>query len=172
MVPNFVTDNWLPWLYGLIYELCNKPYKYIDNSEDIHIRIKWPRHQYACSILLRVAYGGMKGDMCLLKICAHNVAMSKEGEFHIHKTRCMEPISKLKFIAAAVDFHCVPRILQRMHEKYPHYTESEIKEAIWDHFSSIRFDIPRKKNTVLWDEIKISVRRYQVWYIKFIQQNL
>ena len=63
-------ENWDQWLYGIIRFICDKKHKYINHSEDIEI--KWSENPYSCSLLMRSFYGGMGGDMRLLKHCAKN----------------------------------------------------------------------------------------------------
>ena len=49
--------------------------------------------------------------------------------------------------------------------KHPNYTANNIKKAIWDYSSSIRFDIENKKPNNLWKDIRRTVSKFQKWYI-------
>lgn len=158
-------DGWINWVLGLLYFICNKKYKYINNSIDLNY--KWSDNQYSCAILLRAFYGGMNGDMILLKKCAKII--EKIDPIDLDKStlkfELVKPNYDLEIIKASVDFHCVPGIIKNILNKHSNYTAENVKQAIWDFSSSIRFDCDNKTHNNLWKDIRKTVLNFQRWYI-------
>lgn len=80
----------------------------------------------------------------------------------------VKPNNKLVILPASVDFHCVPRIVKNIANKYPMYTQSNIKAAIWIYSSSLRYNCGIKKENDVWRDIKKHVLEYQECYIENI----
>ena len=158
-------SNWLNWLLGLLYFICNKKYKYVNHTDEI--KYIWSDNQYSCALLLRVFYGGMKGDMILLKNSAKIIEKIKENDLNdsTQEFKLIKPNYELKIIKASVDFHCVPGIIKNIMNKHHNYTSNNIKKAIWDYSSSIRFDCENSKPNNLWKDIRRTVSNFQRWYI-------
>lgn len=154
--------GWLKWVLGLLYYICNKKFEYVNHTIDIDY--KWSDNQYSCALLLRVFYGGMKGDMRLLKNCAKLIEQ-KELDKNTVEIKLINPNYDIMIIRAAVDFHCVPGIIKNILKKHPNYTDIQIKQAIWNYSSSMRFDCKQNKPNNLWKDIKKSVYNFQKWYI-------
>lgn len=158
-------NGWFNWLLGLVYYICDKKFKYINNNIDINY--EWSDHNYSRSLLIRSFYGGLKCDIILLKNCAKIVELinSNDLDKNTIKIELIEPIYNLKIIKASVDYHCSPKIITYIIQKYPKYKSEDIKKAIWDYSSSIRFECEKKKSNLLWNTIKIDIYNYQKKYI-------
>ena len=168
MVTECVWDGWVNWILGVISFICDKKYIHIDNTNDIDF--KWSKNPYSCSILLRMMYGGMKCDTILLKNAAKLVEKMNPNTLNydnitIHSPEIID--NGLKIIKNSVDFHCVPGMIKFIQEKYPDYTDEQIKKLIWEYSSSLRFDIPFKnsENHEMWNNIEKRVVKFQKWYI-------
>ena len=158
-------NGWINWVLGLLNFICNKKFKYVNYTNDI--KYIWSDNQYSCALLLRVFYGGMKGDMILLKNSAKIIGKINEEELDISTVDFdnVKPNYELKIIKSSVDFHCVPGIIKNIINKHSNYTEDNVKKAIWDYSSSIRFDCKNKEPNNLWKDIRKTVINFQRWYI-------
>ncbi len=82
----------------------------------------------------------------------------------------------ITILPAAIDFHCLPRILMFIKEKHPNLTLEDIKRAIWVYSSSIRYkfkpDHEDLELTSIWDIIRKDVLSYQKWFITQIESLL
>jgi hypothetical protein len=157
--------GWLNWILGLLYFICDKNFKYIEHNMDIDYN--WSDNQYSRALLLRTFYGGMKCDMILLKNCVKVIEKMNPEDLDKNtvEIKLIEPNYNLKIIKAAVDFHCVPGIIKNVLKKYPNYTDANIRKAMWDYSSSIRFDCQNKTPNNLWKDIHKTVSSFQRWYI-------
>ena len=153
-------NGWLNWVLGLLHFICNKKFKYVNHIIDIDY--KWSDNQYSCALLLRVFYGGMKGDMILLKNCAKIIEKfdPEELETNTLEIKLIKPNYNMKIIRAAADFHCVPGIIKNILKIHPNYTDINVKKAIWDYSSSIRFDCELNKQIIYG---KILEKRYTIF---------
>ena len=158
-------NGWLNWVLGLLHFICNKKFKYVNHTIDIDYN--WSDNQYSCALLLRVFYGGMKGDMILLKNCAKIIEKIDPEELDTNtvEIKLIKPNYNMKIIRAAADFHCVPGIIKNILKIHPNYTDINVKKAIWDYSSSIRFDCELNKHNNLWKDIRKTVYNFQRWYI-------
>tara|TARA_B100001287_G_C22641916_1_gene510607 strand:+ start:38 stop:985 length:948 start_codon:yes stop_codon:yes gene_type:complete len=158
-------NGWINWVLGLLYFICNKKYEYVNHTNDINYI--WSDNQYSCALLLRVFYGGMKGDMILLKNSAKIIEKINENELDSNTVEFdnIKPNYDLKIIKSSVDFHCVPGIIKNILNKHSNYTADNIKKAIWDYSSSKRFDCKNKEPNNLWKDVRKTVINFQRWYI-------
>ncbi len=113
------------------------------------------------SLMVRRCYGGMKGDMGMLAAtCEKWYRMEIEDYM-------LSPCSQIKirnylalhhFVLAGIDFHCFPNILNKIHEKHPEISTSDIKKCLWLLSSSINYRLPKtnypKEVTDLYQRIK------------------
>lgn len=161
-------EGWIDWVLGLVNYICDKNYKYVNHKEDIDMN--WSHNQYVCSILLRVRYGGMKCDTRLLKNCAKKIVKKDPIKFakKAEKFALVKPNTNLIILPAAVDFHCVPRIVKNIASEYPMYTQSNIRAAIWIYSSSLRYNCTIQKENEVWRDIKKDVLDFQEHYIRNI----
>jgi hypothetical protein len=115
----------------------------------------------------------MKGDMILLKNCAKIIEKIDPEELDTNtvEIKLIKPNYNMKIIRAAADFHCVPGIIKNILKKHPNYTDINVKKAIWDYSSSIRFDCELNKHNNLWKDIRKTVYNFQRWYISNLEES-
>lgn len=103
---------------------------------------KSPIQTHLLSLYYRFKYGGMKGDLKMLRYAI---------EFYKENDKKIVPIAKrdeIKFdnepeiLPEAIDFHPYPRMIQDINEILPEFESYQIKELIWKVDSCINF---RKK---------------------------
>ena len=147
-----LSGSQVAWLMGYIYDLsmCKHYEQFPTAPPDIKgIKVRSLQGQgrdLVYSILLRRAYGGMKGDkeMCL------SAAKLWSARFHtgyLHLSRLARKdifispptvtMRKMEWVVGAIDFHCCPNIIHLMWEKHDEFTEEDIKGAIWHCSSSV-----------------------------------
>ena len=71
------------------------------------------------------------------------------------------PIANLTILPAAIDFHCVPGIIKHIIRKYPEYRYNDIRGAIWNYSSAIRYNCQLKKENRTWRDIKKDTLSFQ-----------
>lgn len=93
------------------------------------------------ALYYRTMYGGMKGDMNMLK----NAIEDHKTE-RIYLTQPIERNipTEMEILMEAIDFHCMPQLLTRLHN-IVHLDPSIIKETIWYSESGINV---RKQDTL------------------------
>lgn len=168
-------ENQIIWLLSLIYYLCNIPYvdyyPKIENNitkiKELLPKLKKEEQDFITSILVRADYGGMKGDIEMLKNSAYLWSTRFLEKRKPWKSYFEKPITlisiiprvlhKEEWILGAVDFHCFPKILEWIDNE----DQDETKELIW-HFSSklnerIYLSSPSREpilNKEKWNQIK------------------
>lgn len=181
-------EDQIQWLLCLVYHLCDIPYqdyypKIEDNEKKIKEllpKLKKEEKDIVTSILIRAGYGGMKGDIEMLKNCAYlwcNRFLDKQKPWRNYFFKPIEdlslfmrPLKKEEWILGAIDFHCFPKIL----EWIDYEDKEKVKELIWNFSSKIneRIYLSRplpnnfiKNNQEKWDNIKkqfFSICKYAI----------
>ena len=93
----------------------------------------------AMSILVRSAFGGMKGDVSLL--LAFGGADLRKAPLLPLPTWDVPRLSPSLLLLEAVDFHCQPSLLKTLSSKTG-IEESDVKAAVWEHNSKPNFRRP------------------------------
>lgn len=178
-----LTQEIREWLLGIIYFLAtdenHEPYeKYNVVRDSILSELK---HNSGCrdttflrSILIRISYGGMKGDMGMLRYSVaswHQKLLNKQLPDD-SKIRCIRESTLTKLTHAewdlcANDFHCNHRLLPDLHAHFPMFSESYLKQLVWIYSSS-----PNKRYTA-----PISESEYKDWliikkYTRWLQRGM
>lgn len=132
-----------------------------------------------CSLLysmhLRVAYGGMQGDMEMFEQYA-NVWYNRFKTNSNEKVEDIEvqPISFFSVSSlelenwdlSAIDFHCQTTFIDLIAKKYPDIEQNEIKKLVWYNSSSINSRVPHTiYNPELWKQIKNHVMKTQKYLL-------
>ena len=111
--------------WNLIDKLDNKPLKNI-----------------LFSLMVRKSFGGMKGDMRMLE----GTIITYLNNPHLYQSRMIDKIKTIRihkslyindFELSAVDFHCYPIILTIINQKFPQYSNEDLKKCIWKYSSSL-----------------------------------
>jgi hypothetical protein len=134
---NFKIKNvMVQWLFGIVYYLstCNiKTHykkdnfinKYNGNHDNFHI---------LHSLSIRIAYGGMKGDMNMIRYYINHI-LNNEIKIDYNKISIIKldikPLQKYEWMYQANDFHCNRSIPKQIVSYHPEYKEEYIKELIW-----------------------------------------
>lgn len=177
----------ISWLLGVVvYISNNKQYGKLENnhaSEEINIpslikkinnnnNLSDMKKDLLYSLLFRVSYGGMKGDMNMF----YNYA--KKYCENINNASLYSPIIPIECSTlidlevdeieiSSADFHCYPQIIKMIASKFPQYTNDQIKKCIWDCNSKYnsRYDqisqLIDKKMGKIWENIQSYIQHLQ-----------
>lgn len=156
-----LSDSQIGWLLGYIHDLAKCPYYEQINptfaaDQKKNIKNIKPCDNQDCkdlcySLMLRYLYGGTNSDkqLCLNSALLWAIRYKTNARFidllnreTIFITPPKHSLSKDEWIAAAIDFHCYPGVINYLWERHDQYDEDTIKKAIW-HCSS---SITNKKN--------------------------
>ena len=137
--------------------LCDK--RPVNSDDDSNNQASFwapPHHNVAIAFGLRIAYGGSRGDLELLR--RHGLYVLDNNESRSFSSWVQEACSKtsseiVEFapvhkLVQAVDFHCTPSILKEIRSFVP---RKELRRAIWFYRSSPNFrilDYPQSGKTV------------------------
>ena len=169
MSSEYGPKGWKNWILGLIKTICKFEYLYLDHNKSINI---WYNNDYSNYFMIRSYFGGMKGDMRLLQNVAKyiNESLSEiSDEIIIEPIKNIKIIDKINILKSAVDFHCMPNMLNNIKSKHDEYYLEEIKKAIWIYSSSKRYKVKEVEVNDIWNTIKISVINYQKYIIDTIE---
>tara|TARA_B100001093_G_scaffold406426_1_gene394855 strand:- start:24 stop:1040 length:1017 start_codon:yes stop_codon:yes gene_type:complete len=163
----------IQWLLGVVYFLskCDKHDKvYKINSPNLNIIND---NIYLKSILLRTAYGGMKGDMEMLNYFIQFWSDKfKKGETMDHSkiqyiNHNLDSLPRSDWDLCANDFHCNRQLIQKVKQQYQLYSEKYIQKLIWEHSS-------RENKRI---QFNINQEEYKDWliikkFVRFQQLNM
>ena len=136
------------WVFNYVLFLCDQTFKELTTID----RAKEAKSQISKSIKLRSFYGGMKGDMNLLKTAIHHYSETKFLDLKSLPLAKTKPLKHLLWYAA--DFHCFPDILNLLSMEFG-YSKEELKKIIWFNSSGLRKGVSTKKyKKEVWDKIK------------------
>ncbi len=125
------------------------------------------------AIHMRIAYGGMDGDMMMLRkfiiLWKRRFELKENLMLRTEVKPILLRIPELKidnWDISAIDFHCCSNFLQYIAKKYDDLTLEEIKKIVWYHSSSINKRVPNiEYNPVKWREIKDYVIKTQKYLL-------
>ena len=170
--------NWVIYFTKFISEYPKKNYynkdiENIDYSGLNKIPLEFRSTLYA--LIVRISYGGMKGDMKFLKYIVNDwiKKINLGSKLTIMRpktvviTKTLEPGMYEK---SALDFHCYRKILNQINEQYSQFDLLTIKKTIWEKSSKINW---RESQTVsdntineCWEVIKSDLYKIQKQVIK------
>lgn len=164
------------WLLGVVYwlTLCPKHDLYDNTYSKITTDINNTSYKdktFLKSCIIRLSYGGMKCDMCMIKyfIDYYNYEdkyINNEKIKFINKN--INRLEKKDWDITANDFHCDHKLLNNINKQYPMFNEDYIKHLIWIYSS--------RKNTRIIENDRIQ-EEYADWkiikkYIRYLQNNM
>jgi len=183
------------WILGVIYTLCqineiNNLENKINKAEEEEEKLKktniqlfnsfnqYNREIYSLlySIHIRISFGGLNGDVEMLKNFADYLNNTRNINTVINKM----PIRLIKIYVkeleiddidySAIDYHCNSNFLEYISKKYPNIDIEELKKIIWYHSSGLNYRISKTSNYNVekWNEIKDYVEKTQQYLIKTI----
>ena len=189
--PNKIHINWLLGVVKYLSELPNRDivnngsFEFKSNIEKINCFAQVDK-SLMYSLYFRMSYGGMKCDMLMIERLMKlwfNRLLQRDNLLFIYDE--IQPIEyKVKNIKifeieeSAVDFHCYPRMLNDIRNKFLEYTKDDIKSSIWHYRSSLNIrensnllvkeDIDKLKFLEIWEKIKDEVSKISKKYIKHL----
>lgn len=161
--------NLVKWILGLVIFLCQVP-TYEDYEKGCQLPKIIPHNEDVWTIIFRIEYGGMKGDIemltCIALKCLQNEIGVLEDE--------IKPFGKLcdiscSIVYEAVDFHIFPKLITIVSEKFD-YDIEEVKKMMWVNVSSKNYRklsfnyLPEK-----WLEMEFLVKQLQNKYLSYIK---
>lgn len=175
------------WLLGIIYVLCiinekdyvNDSYYITDNKKIADILYEYKdliedENSILYSIHLRIAYGGMEGDLKMLKAFTNCWYDRFKNNINSINKIVIKPIKirvyELKLSdwdLSAIDYHCCNKIIELIIKKYETLKDDEIKQMIWINSSSINTRINNEEyNIEKWNEIKDYITKTQKYLLE------
>ena len=112
-------------------------------------------------------FGGLKGDMAMIKTLLNKVIKNKYiVRVSLKNLLVTRSISKLDIINSSIDFHITNKILIYVSERSAIKNHETIKKAIWNHSSSLNFREKKKNQGLLeeWNSIKNIVEEFYKQY--------
>jgi hypothetical protein len=142
------------WVLDYVYHLS--PCNHSILSESVFQKTAKVQNQSPLSkgLELRSCYGGMKGDVELLKraakFCKYCDIIAKPLN---RKTTPPKPLDTLLWYAG--DFHCFPHITAQLCEQFPEFSAEDVKKAIWYNASGLRKDFENiSSHVAVWQKIR------------------
>ena len=181
------TQTQIEWVLGVVSYLCSENqydcfkenYENIKNTSMMIKKIETlkglipTQRDLLYSLLLRLSYGGMKGDMNMIYGFVESWTQKFiNGDDIDNKT--IFPISILSINDLLIvdiektcaDFHCFPRLLEMIHNKFKNYSIDDIRQCLWEYNSKYN---SRKHN----DQIINNQYLFFIWSeIKSVTQSL
>lgn len=175
------------WILGLIYVLCKivKKDKFLKRSEvggnveeslDNFSSLSKEEMSLLYCMHLRIAYGGMDGDIEMLKQSINNWYYRFKNKTRKINMILLRPISvhvqelKLEdWNIVAIDYHCCPNFLKLIFKKYDDLdiSEEELKNIIWYNSSDLNSREKKREiyNIKIWNIIKDYVQKTQKYLL-------
>jgi hypothetical protein len=154
------------WLLGLVDVMCHEPLETywscrIDNTirgiTSDTVKAQWrdvardiadddTRRNTCFSLLFRLSYGGLDGDLSMLLSYVALLRRNNQPQQQQHISVTPVPHLSLSEVRrldlsftelCAVDFHCMPGLLFVLTKKYTKYNQQQIKQAVWHHNSKL-----------------------------------
>lgn len=167
---NFKIKNvMVQWLLGVVYylSLCDIKTNYEKVNNIREYTNDNPNYTLLQSLNIRIAYGGMKGDMDMIRYFINHI-ISKDIQINDGKIPMIKldikKLQKNEWIYQANDFHCNRYILKLINKYYPEYNENYLKELLWNCSSSKNNRVEFKINKTYindWEKIKKRVQIIQ-----------
>ena len=161
-------DNWQYWLFGLIRTICS--FNHMEINHDVNIKT-WYTNEYSNYFIIRSFFGGMKGDIRLLENVAkyiNNIDIDESKQIIIEPISITKYIDRVCMLTSAIDFHCMPSMIENIMNRYELYSYEEVKHTIWIFSSSLRHDIQKKEGNLILKTIGRYIKNYQKYIIKNI----
>lgn len=180
-----LSNSMVAWLYGLVFSLSEYRFaselSFLDSCKR-YIPVSFPDEykNLFYALHLRVAYGGMISDTKMINWFINNIS----DDIQSLGVRFLGPpnstMKRSDWIIESIDFHCIPKIVNAIVEKYEFLDAKNIKRAIWFNSSGlnvrelpdirkIEFDNGRKETAEVWNIIHSQYRSLERYFLKNIQ---
>lgn len=149
--------------YSGIENDCNNKLQAIDVMNSNH-----PQRDIIGAILLRTAYGGLRGDPPMVSRCLDYLICKEQQLPTLDVQRWTQPLPRLLINKAAIDHHICYELIDKLHQKFPQYSPDYICTVIWEKSSGFnnrkeRRDRPEWKRC--WKDIEPDFRRLTKDYL-------
>ena len=152
--PNYnISNEIIQYLLLTVYSLANHKRKFLPNTNND--KLDYDSIDYTSniinSLLIREEYGGMKGDMALIRkiVNSRNIEVLKVKVKNLKLTRTL---SKADILNESIDFHCYPDMLESISNKTS-IDPDTIKDLIW--INNSKYNIREENNDLCngWSQI-------------------
>ena len=174
--PNFKWTNEITrYLLLTVYSLCvSKKTLIINDLREKNIskeRFEFSiQHKILRPILIRYEYGGLRGDMRMLRniLLDNNDFNNSVIKVSRKKIVLNRNICETDFIKASIDFHITKRMIRYIIDKSSLCDEELVKNLIWYNSSGINYRKPAKiyqkdKWELIQPHIKDFYKIYKIW---------
>tara|TARA_B100000945_G_scaffold43039_1_gene29237 strand:- start:728 stop:1672 length:945 start_codon:yes stop_codon:yes gene_type:complete len=156
------SKKFITYVLGLVDLLC-KENTFMNYEHITELPKNIPHNSLIWSIIFRIEYGGMKGDINMMKyiiqILSEDENQIWDANVKLYEEEIIEPFV---WMYEAIDFHIYPKLLCF---NFNNNDSSEVKKMCWYNSSSINF---RKSNTPYrleeWKKIAPEIRKLQIQY--------
>lgn len=175
-----LSDEQVSWILGVVYTIT-KNIKTVQKVYQTCVVEETPknptRRDVVWSMVFRRSFGGMKGDIEMLKrLEGYWSSASSSKKWHQVKDIEVDPIDldslgsykKSMYITAAIDQHCFSFIPKKIRELHPEYSIEEITTIVWKCRSSINFRNPKTVKVpylAVWTIIQEDLEKLSHWVI-------
>jgi hypothetical protein len=176
-----IPETFKSWLGNVIISLAKYPKKIFNgnkiektNFSNLSL-LTGNQKQFIYSLMIRRSYGGMKGDMKMINFTIEDYINRIQNGYiipsvKIKKYTIFRTLQSNDFELSGLDFHCLPKMLDLIHQKFPQYSKLLIKSTIWQMSSKFNFrEIYSKKPSEIlecWKTIQKTVLIIQKQYIR------
>ena len=127
----------------------------------------------ALALYLRLQYGGFTSERCgmndlIRRVLENNIIISEKEMMIIEPYELIQ----VDIIDAAIDFHCFPSMIKKIHERIPFISEDVIKKAIWTFDSSVNHRIVCEYHTEEMEQWKTWIQPACAGYRNYIKMML
>ena len=168
-----LSSDEVSWILGVVYTITEniKTTQKVYQTYEVEEESKNPiQRDLVWSMIFRRSYGGMKGDVEMLKRLEGYWSSKESPSLEV------EPIDldslgsykKSMYITAAIDQHCFSFIPKKIRELHPDLSVEEIASVIWKCRSSVNFRNPRDvsdRNLNTWTIIQEDLEKLSQWVI-------
>jgi hypothetical protein len=133
------------YIYGVIRWMCSsskqipperiEKFDYKNLTKDVWNDMDMARKSVLMALYIRMNYGGMSGDMKMLKFWMKHVMSRGEFWTDVIQPKSSYDIPNFNFdtdtLDCAIDFHVFPDLIGNVHNNHSQFTKGQIKKAIW-----------------------------------------
>ena len=154
------STRFVKWVLGLVVFLC-KSSSVEEYDLNAQLSIELPKQPIIWSLVYRIAYGGLKGDIGMMSHIIAQLCNGKEYSTDLIASYNDQIVTPSIWLYEAIDFHVCPNLIQG----FSRYTPEEVRRMMWCNSSSINFRRPINPYMLNeWKTICHIIRRKQMSY--------
>ena len=157
--PNFnITNEIIQYLLLTVYGLCVSPKKIkINKDKASQVELDYDKilkNEILLGYLIRMEFGGLKGDMAMIKVLLSKTLKKRRiVKIPIKNLVLKRSINKTDIIPSSIDFHITNKLIPYISDNTNIKNHDIIKKTIW--FNSSAINYRKKKKDILIKEWKI-----------------